>query len=321
MSSTGPTMTDADPNLARFPKMWVDYVGHRPVTLEALPLANFADLDLAMTRSELRESSIRSYMDVFDLLPPVLAVRGRKQWLADGRHRVEAGNRLGRREIMAYTVPGGLDDAILIGGAANMTQTAIRYTNADKNATVVSALKDPVLAALPQALLGDLLGVGRSLVGKWKEKDPVTMAQMAHAAAMVPMINEPANAHLTNAELADRLGISTETVRRHRRAKRLRTPRMSLDEKRKLAGLLPKGPPAAAPLANPGKRIPNTDINLRDVHGEPMSTKLLRKYQKPTFARVTVGRSSVLLDAKRLRTLIHALTDAVAALEAPESSP
>ncbi|MHC4403899.1 MAG: ASCH domain-containing protein [Planctomycetota bacterium] len=75
---------------------------------------------------------------------PLIVVfqQGRKYWLADGRHRLEAARRIGRQEIMADVRKGARREALLYAVGAN-AEHGLRRTNADKRKAVQLLLDAP----------------------------------------------------------------------------------------------------------------------------------------------------------------------------------
>jgi len=97
-------------------------------------------------REKLSEPTIDDYARVMkdgtELPPIVVFLDGAKYYLADGRHRLEATRRIGRKQITANVRKGSRKDALLHAVGAN-AKHGLRRTNADKRKAIRLLLDDP----------------------------------------------------------------------------------------------------------------------------------------------------------------------------------
>lgn len=90
---------------------------------------------------------------------------GTRHWLADGYHRLDAHEQVGRTEILAEVRPGSLRDAILFSLSAN-AKHPLRMTNADKRRAVLTMLADEEWAGWSDREIARRAGVTHPFVGK-----------------------------------------------------------------------------------------------------------------------------------------------------------
>jgi len=97
-------------------------------------------------RARLSEPTIGDYARAMEEgidLPPIDVFQDAEGcYLADGRHRLEAARRIGRKEVPAIVHKGSLRDAILFAVGAN-AKHGLRRTRADKRKAVQLLLADP----------------------------------------------------------------------------------------------------------------------------------------------------------------------------------
>jgi len=98
-----------------------------------------------------------------DMDPVTLFDTGKALLLADGAHRRAAYIKAGKTEIPAVTVKGTHSDALRYSIQKNCRH-GIKVTNQDKRRAASLAVLDADLAKLPDAELGELIGVSGTLV-------------------------------------------------------------------------------------------------------------------------------------------------------------
>lgn len=122
-------------------------------------------------REFLYEEHIVEYMGDMkggaDFPPVIVFFDGKLYWLADGFHRVEAAERIGRDSIKAIVKSGTKRDAILFSCGANTTH-GIRRTNADKKRAVIRLLKDEEWQRWSNVKLASLSGVSDQTVANYR---------------------------------------------------------------------------------------------------------------------------------------------------------
>lgn len=124
----------------------------------------------AQTRIEMHPETVADYAD--DMLegavfPPIIVFQdgAAGYWLADGFHRVEAAQKIGRETIEAEIREGTARDAILHGIGANATH-GLRRTQADKRRAVERLLTDPEWAGWSDRKIAQVAKVDHKTVGK-----------------------------------------------------------------------------------------------------------------------------------------------------------
>ncbi len=330
-------MTKPEP-ITFFPKRWREACVTTPrlCRFEMVEIRTLADRSSLRTRDHIRPDAVAEYAECFSELPPVLCVRDSKNlqtWLADGRHRVGAAESVGKRKIRAYVVEGTITDARYIAALANVSNTMVRYTSADKRATIRILLADPAVQLLTNREIGQLAGTSHGAVGKIRGPNAKVAAINANAkglrARMLRDLED--NEGMTAPQLADKYGVSTNTVNMHRRAIRdsaAKRPAMAPQPlPPKMAGLAKQAAPPATPKPKPSKTdrtksigelppIWKADAVLRDVHGEHFETKLLTRYGKGERLRLEMGSKTRLFDLARVDALIKTLQAARAHMKA-----
>lgn len=98
-----------------------------------------------------------------DMDPVTLFDTGKALLLADGAHRRAAYLKVGKTEIPATTVKGTHSDALRYSIQKNCRH-GIKVTNQDKRRAASLAVLDNELAKLPDAEIGELIGVSGTLV-------------------------------------------------------------------------------------------------------------------------------------------------------------
>lgn len=124
--------------------------------------------------------------------PAVTVVHdGENYWLADGFHRLQAAQRIDRKEIMADVIQGTQRDAILYSAGANATH-GLRRTNEDKRRAVLRLLNDAEWVQWSNREISRRTGVTDVTVGnirKQLEKEQKLQAQTTRIGADGRAIN------------------------------------------------------------------------------------------------------------------------------------
>lgn len=119
-------------------------------------------------RMKMNEDQAQEYADLMKeqviLPPPVVFWDGKKYWLADGFHRVEAAKLCEWESIQCEVRPGGKRDALLFSCGANATH-GLKRTNEDKNRAVTSMVLDPEWSQWSDWQISKHCGVSNKLVG------------------------------------------------------------------------------------------------------------------------------------------------------------
>lgn len=110
--------------------------------------------------------------------PPVVIFKeGKKNWLADGFHRVFAAEEAGITEIEADVRLGTKRDAMLFSCGAN-AKHGLRRTNEDKRRAVLSLLNDEEWSQWSDSEVAKQCGVSHPFVGKLRKSDTCNVTSM-----------------------------------------------------------------------------------------------------------------------------------------------
>jgi hypothetical protein len=104
-----------------------------------------------------------SMKDGNELPPVVLYFDGKDYWLADGFHRRQAAESIGKKVIEAEVIEGSLRDAVLHSVGANANH-GLRRTNDDKRQAVIKLLKDEEWKAWSDREIAKKCAVSQPLV-------------------------------------------------------------------------------------------------------------------------------------------------------------
>lgn len=215
--------------------------------LADIALASINTAGGTQSRVELSEAAVASYADAMasgETLPPIVVFHdGSTYWLADGFHRVMAATRAGSEWLTAEVRRGTKRDAILYSVGANSTH-GLQRTNADKRRSVEMLLADEEWASWNDSEIARRCAVSRDLVHRCRpslaesaSEKPPTKYTNKHGTESVmhtqnigsskglragtksaedraKEIDELAITGLRSIEIADRLGLSQDRVRK-----------------------------------------------------------------------------------------------------------
>lgn len=130
---------------------------------------SIANRNELLARSYLRKDTIAEYARAMkegaNFPPIVVFYDGTTYWLADGSHRTEAAQRIGRKRISAQVLDGTRRDATLFAVGANLTN-GLRRSNADKQRAVLTLLDDLEWSQWSDRVLAAKAGVSHTFVAK-----------------------------------------------------------------------------------------------------------------------------------------------------------
>lgn len=124
-------------------------------------------------RAKIDQETIDDYVEKMQSgikFPPVIIFYdGQNHFLADGYHRREAHEVLGKEEILSEIIPGTLDEAKWYSYAVNASHGLPRSTE-DKRRAIRAALSHPNSAKMNDSELGRYLKVSSNTVKKYREE-------------------------------------------------------------------------------------------------------------------------------------------------------
>ena len=136
---------------------------------QTVTIANIITDADTQVRATMREAIVKEYarlMDAGQGFPPIVVFfDGEKYYLADGFHRLQAAEQLGKDQIEAEVREGGCRDALFFAAAAN-SDHGLRRSNDDKRRAVKVLLDDPEWSEMSDNRIAAHCGVTQPFVSK-----------------------------------------------------------------------------------------------------------------------------------------------------------
>lgn len=147
-----------------------------PYTLETLTVRSIHALDDIQPRSYLSTQVIEEYATLYseadgdDPLPPIdVFLEGKKYYVSDGFHRLEAAKRAKRTDLACHVYAGSRQEAMRHGAFANLKR-GLAYSHDDRQRILERLLQDPEVTQRTDRALARDLGLSHVTVGRARHR-------------------------------------------------------------------------------------------------------------------------------------------------------